>query len=87
MELCFLKKEQITESVSFKISELNKIASERNETLARMSLAWILNDKRVTTVIVGSSSVRQLSDNLGVLDSPEFSAEHLNKIRSIIESD
>lgn len=83
----FLKKEQITESVLNKITELNIIASERGESLARMSLAWLLNDKRVTTVIVGASSVKQLNDNLGVLDSPVFSSEHLSKIRSIIERD
>ena len=81
----FLKKEQITPEVIRIIQLLNKIALERGESLAQMALSWILSDKRVTTVIVGASSVKQLMNNLGTLDSPSLSEEDLTSIRAIIE--
>jgi len=81
----FLKKEQITTEVVEIIQLLNKIALDRGESLAQMALSWILSDKRVTSVIVGASSVKQLMNNLGTLDSPTLSEEDLKSIRTIIE--
>jgi len=81
----FLKKEQITPEVIEIIKLLNKIALDRGESLAQMALSWILSDKRVTSVIVGASSVKQLMNNLGTLDSPSLSEEDLKSIRTIIE--
>lgn len=82
----FLKKEQITSSVLEVIYKLNNIALKRGETLAQMSLGWLLHDKRVTTVIVGSSSVNQLADSIGTLGAPGFTLEELEKIRNIVET-
>lgn len=80
----FLKKEQVTpERVSI-IRELNTLAVERGETLAQMALSWLMNDARVTTVLVGASSVEQLKDNLQALNAPIFEAEVLEKIREIV---
>ncbi|HEY5500084.1 MAG TPA: aldo/keto reductase [Bacteroidales bacterium] len=81
----FLKKEQVTPEVISIVQQLNDIALGRGETLAQMALSWILSDKRITTVIVGASSVKQLEDNLGTLNSPKLSDEDLITIRSIIE--
>lgn len=82
----FLKKESLTEPMMCKIKSLNEIALKRNQSLAQMAIAWILNHKEVTSVIVGASSVSQLADNLKALNSPEFSTEELEKINSIVNS-
>ncbi len=80
----FLKKEQVTLERIAIIRELNDLALKRSETLAQMALSWLLNDPRVTTVLVGASSVEQLKNNLEALQAPAFEMETLNKIREIV---
>lgn len=80
----FLKKEQVTSERVAIIRELNQLALDRGETLAQMSLSWLLNDARVTTVLVGASSVEQLRNNLEALNAPIFETEVLDKIREIV---
>lgn len=75
-----LKAADITEEKLTAIRRLNAIAQRRGQTLAEMALAWILADRRVTSVIVGASSVEQLAKNLKVLNSPAFTAEELKEI-------
>jgi L-glyceraldehyde 3-phosphate reductase len=60
--------------------ELREIARRRGQTLAEMALAWILRDPRVTSAVVGASSVAQLEDNLAALDNLAFSREELAEI-------
>lgn len=79
----FLKKEQLTDETIDKIKRLNDLALSRGETLAQMALGWLLHDKRVTTVIVGASSVQQLKDNIGTLYMEGFSQSELDEISSI----
>ncbi|GHT86481.1 glyceraldehyde 3-phosphate reductase [Bacteroidia bacterium] len=76
----FLKKEDITQDVIGKVLKLNELAEKRGQTLAEMSLAWLLNKKEVTSVIVGASSVKQLQDNIGSIQSIDFTAEELTQI-------
>jgi len=80
----FLKKEQVTPERVAVIRELNDLALERGETLAQMALSWLLNDTRVTTVLVGASSVEQLKNNLEALEAPVFESDVLEKIREIV---
>ena len=80
----FLQKEEITEEVMKKIRLLNQIAEQRSQTLAEMSLAWVLNHQKVTSVIVGTSSVAQLQDNLKAMDNCSFTQEELNLIDQIL---
>lgn len=77
-----LKKEALTETTLRRIHALNEIAQRRGQTLAEMALAWVLKDDLVTSVIIGSSSVRQLERNLKALGSPTFTAEELQEIES-----
>lgn len=79
-----LKKEALTEKRIAQVQALDIIAKRRGQTLAEMSLAWILNDERVTSVIIGSSSVSQMQKNLLALQSPAFTAEELQEIESIL---
>jgi len=80
----FLKREEITPETIEMVQKLNKIALERGESLAQMSLSYLLSDERVSTVIVGASSVKQLVNNLGTLDSPKLSEEDKKAIRAIV---
>jgi L-glyceraldehyde 3-phosphate reductase len=76
----FLKEIDITTEKLAKIRKLNDIAISRNQTLAEMAIAWLLKDKRVTSVLIGASSVDQLMDNLGALKNTSFSKDELEKI-------
>jgi L-glyceraldehyde 3-phosphate reductase len=63
-----------------KIRALNEIAERRDQTLARMALAWTLRDPRVTSAVVGASSVAQLEDNVAALENLAFSDDELAEI-------
>ena len=75
---------QVTDDKIAKARRLNELATRRGQTLAQMALAWILTDERVTSVIIGASSVKQLSDNLGAIDSLSFSPEEFSEIRTVL---
>ena len=81
----FLKKEQLTDQVLNKIKALNEVAGSRGQTLAEMALAWILKDDLVTSVIIGTSSVSQLADNLKATENCKFSPDELQRIGSILQ--
>jgi L-glyceraldehyde 3-phosphate reductase len=69
------------------VRALNQIAQRRGQTLAQMALAWTLRDPRVTSTLVGASSVAQLEQNIGALDKLPFSPEELGDIdRSATDS-
>lgn len=78
-----LQREQVTEEKINKIRRLNELAMERGQTLAEMALAWLLKDDRVTSVLVGASSVDQLLDNLKALENISFTAEEQERIERI----
>lgn len=67
-----------------KIRQLNQLALERGQTLAQMAIAWLLKDPRVTSVLVGASSIGQLQNSIDALDAPEFSTGELQLIESIL---
>ena len=80
----FLRPEMLTDAVLTKIKQLNQIAEDREQSLAQMALAWILKDKRITSVLIGASSTEQLNDNLETLKNLNFSKEELKKIEGIL---
>ena len=80
----FLKPSQVTPEKIDKARRLNEIAAQRGQSLAQMALAWILTDERVTSVIIGASSVAQLNANLRSIDSKKFTPQELALIASII---
>src|SRR5713101_1669396 len=67
-----------------RIRTLNEIAKLRGQKLSQMALAWVLRDQRVTSAIVGVSSVQQLEENLGALDNMDFKPEDLREIDRIL---
>jgi L-glyceraldehyde 3-phosphate reductase len=72
----------LTEDNLGHIRALNDIARERGQTLAQMAIAWTLRDPRVTSSLIGASSVRQLEDSLAAVNNLEFSDEELARIDS-----
>ena len=62
------------------VRALNELAQERGQSLAQLALAWLLRDDRVTSVLIGASSVAQLDDNLAALDNLSFSDDELARI-------
>lgn len=80
----FLRSEMLTPLLINKLHQLNEIALRRGQTLARMALAWLLRDERVTSVIIGASSVEQLKENLRVRENIYFSEEELAAIDKVL---
>jgi L-glyceraldehyde 3-phosphate reductase len=70
----------LTEDAIAHIQRLDEIAHARGQSLAQLALAWVLRDERVTSVLIGASSVAQLDDNLAVLDNLSLSEEELDAI-------
>ncbi|GHT37689.1 glyceraldehyde 3-phosphate reductase [Bacteroidia bacterium] len=80
----FLQRSQVTEEIIAKVHKLNDLALKRGQTLAEMALAWLLKDDRVTSVLIGASSVEQLLDNLKALNNLQFSDKELSTIEKIL---
>jgi L-glyceraldehyde 3-phosphate reductase len=79
-----LQLEEISEQKVQKIIALNEIAQNRNQSLAQMALAWLLKDNRITSVLIGASSVGQLNNNIDSLQNLDFSQEELKAIETIL---
>jgi L-glyceraldehyde 3-phosphate reductase len=79
-----LRKDSLSEDTVLKLRKLKQIADERGQTLAQMSIAWVLKDKRVTSVVFGVSSLEQLEENYRAIDRIEFSDEELERISTIL---
>ncbi len=76
----FLKSSVLTPSMQACLLKLNDIAAARGQSLSEMALAWLLKDDRVTSVIVGTSSVKQLEDDFKAMENIKFSPEELAAI-------
>lgn len=83
----YLDRKKITEKVLHQVKALNKIALNRNQSLAQMAIAWLLKDHRVTSVLIGASRISQLEENLAALQKLEFDKEELKKIEEILRAD
>jgi L-glyceraldehyde 3-phosphate reductase len=77
----------VTEKVHEQLQGLARIATQRNQSLAQMALAWVLRNPTVASTLVGASSVAQLEENLGALDNLDFTSDALSEIdRYAVES-
>lgn len=79
-----LQQEKITDELVSKLNKLNDMAKQRGQSLAQMAIAWLLKDQRVTSVLVGASSVGQLKNNLRALNILDFTHEELYAIENIL---
>jgi len=75
-----LSPDLLTDEALGKIRALNEIAARRGQTLAQLALAWVLRDERVTSALIGASSVAQLEENVGALENLALSDDELAEI-------
>ena len=75
-----LSRDQLTEQTLEHVRALADVAGRRGQSLAQLAISWVLRDQRVTSALIGASSVRQLEENLAAARSTEFSAEELAEI-------
>ena len=80
----FLSAADITDELRGRLRALGELAAARGQTLAQLALAWVLRDPRVTSALVGASSVGQLEDNVAALHTTAFSDEELARIDEIL---
>jgi L-glyceraldehyde 3-phosphate reductase len=80
----FLQEKDITPEKIQKVTRLNELAIKRDQTLAQMALAWILRDKRITSVLIGASRPEQVTDSLQAFRNTWFSTEELQQIETIL---
>ncbi|HEY3774872.1 MAG TPA: L-glyceraldehyde 3-phosphate reductase [Solirubrobacteraceae bacterium] len=76
----YLSEDMVTEDTVARARGLNQIAARRGQTLAQMAIAWTLRDPRVTSAVVGASSLPQLEDSLGAVDALDFDEAELAEI-------
>ena len=79
-----LRKNEVSEQNIRVIRELNDHAALRGQTLAQMALSWVLRDARITSALVGASSLSQIKDNVKSVEQTGFSSEELQKLDRIL---
>lgn len=79
-----IQQREISEEVLSKVRKLNDLARKRNQSLAQMSLAWVLKDKRISSLIVGASKPEQVVDSIKCLDNDQFEEQELIAIEKIL---
>jgi L-glyceraldehyde 3-phosphate reductase len=76
----YFSEDLLTDENLERVRALNEIAARRGQTLAQLALAWVLRDPRVTSALIGVSSVKQLENNVAALERPDFDADELAEI-------
>ena len=69
-----------------RIRALNELAIARGQTLAQMSLAWVLRDERMTSALIGASRVEQIEQNVAALNHASFAPEELHMIEAVLKT-
>ena len=80
----FLNESQINDDMISRLKKLNDVAAGRGQTLAEMSLAWVLKDNAITSVLAGASKPSQIIDNIKAVSNTDFSTEELELIDNIL---
>jgi L-glyceraldehyde 3-phosphate reductase len=75
-----LSPDLLTDDALARIRSLNEIAARRGQSLAQLALAWTLRDPRMTSTLIGASSVRQLEENVAALDNLTFTDDELAEV-------
>ncbi|CCG87918.1 aldo/keto reductase [Erwinia piriflorinigrans] len=80
----FLNSEQLTPEKMDKVQRLNALALQRGQKLSQMALAWVLRDRRITSVLIGASKTSQIDDAMQMLANRDFTAHELENIEAIL---
>jgi L-glyceraldehyde 3-phosphate reductase len=81
-----IAQQDISPEVLDRVKKLDASAQQRGQSLAQMALAWLLKDHRITSVLIGASSVQQLDNNIDMLGNIDFTADQLKGIEAILTS-
>ena len=82
----YFSEEMVSEENLAHVRALNEIAAQRGQSLAQLAIAWALRDPRITSALLGASSVSQLEQNVAALERSEFAADELAEIdRNAVE--
>jgi len=76
---------QVSQEKINKVRQLNVLAEQRGQNLAQMALAWILKDKRISSVLIGVSKPEQVTDSIRCLENYSFTSEEINNINAILK--
>lgn len=82
----FLKKDEVTTEKINKVKALNAIAQQRGQTISQLALSWNLRHKTMTSVLIGASNVKQVEENIAVINNLEFTNEELTLIDNILNA-
>jgi L-glyceraldehyde 3-phosphate reductase len=82
----FLKNSDLTPDKIKKVKQLNEIAIKRGQKMSQMALAWVLRDKRVTSVIIGASKTSHIEEAVAIQDNLNFTTEEIKLIDTILSS-
>ncbi|GGH29277.1 L-glyceraldehyde 3-phosphate reductase [Paenibacillus segetis] len=82
----FLGEENITPEMLRKVHALNQLAAARGQSLAQFALAWVLRSGKVTSALIGASRVSQIEENVQALNMLDFTAEELNRVETILNT-
>jgi L-glyceraldehyde 3-phosphate reductase len=80
----FLNERALSPEMLDKIKKLNKLAENRNQTLAQMALSWVYSREGITSVIIGASKPEQITENLEMTNNIQFTEEELRAINNIV---
>jgi L-glyceraldehyde 3-phosphate reductase len=81
----FLNTNQVLEMLP-KIKALHKVAESRNQSLAQMAISWILQEKRITSVLIGASKTSQIIDSVKAIENSVFSEKEIQEIETILKA-
>lgn len=76
---------QLDEKMIARLNKLNAVAENRGQKLSQMALSWVLNNKAVTTVLIGASRPEQIVENAACIEKLDFTAEEISLIESILK--
>ena len=83
----FLQEDRVTPALVEQLKSLNEIASGRGQSLAQMSLSWVLRDQSVTTALIGASRPSQIQENVAAAEKTSFTADELEAIDGVLKGD
>lgn len=83
----YLQRDQVTDSLIAKSLKLRELAMQRGQTLAQMSLAWVLRGGRVTSALIGASRLSQIEENVKAVKKLDFTEDELSGIEAILKED
>lgn len=81
----FLSAEAVTPDLVSRLGALNELARERGQSLAQLALAWVLRGGRVTSAVLGASSVAQLENSVATVANLEFTEDELTRIDELVK--